>query len=58
MSEKEYTRIREKFASEEIDVIFYRSPPLDAPLETPLPKLEIRGTLVLKQLIDWWSKRM
>jgi hypothetical protein len=37
MSEREYIRIREKFASEEIDVIYYRSTPLDAPLETPLP---------------------
>ncbi len=37
MSEREYIRIGEKYGSEEIDVIYYRSTPLDAPLETKLP---------------------
>lgn len=34
---RERVRIPERFGDEEIDVIYYRSPPLDAPLETKLP---------------------
>ncbi len=36
MTEREYIRIPEKFGDEEIDVIYYKSPPLDAPKEWPL----------------------
>ena len=44
-SPKEYITIPEKFGDEEIDVIYYRSTPLDAPLETKLPGTGIYPSL-------------
>jgi len=34
---REYIRVPEKFGDEVIEVLYYRSTPIDAPLETELP---------------------
>ena len=58
MSEREYIRIPQKYGDEEIDVICYKSPPLDAPKEWPLdgcgmfPPLDQRSFVQEGVLVD------
>ncbi len=49
---KEYVTHRREFGDEEFDVLYYRSTPLDAPLETKLPGTGVYPSLAPHTYVD------